>query len=170
MSERKRRPWDNSEQSKAPTPSAPPRSLNNPRQAKTNRPAAGQPLLPFFCCRRRKSRIGRFARRHHHLSQRWSRLVQRIQNNIHPCVQGKDSNRLAILVWYFEKNGLSHVSYFDANVNGLKIVSDASGRAHKNEADIAAPEGDNDSKFRLPDTILNKTRPCASVMILWAQG
>lgn len=68
------------------------------------------------------------------------------------------SNRIAILVWYFGKNGFSHVSsgrgglYFAADVDGQEIVSDSSWRVHKNEAYICAPEGDTGPNFRLSES------------------
>lgn len=70
----------------------------------------------------------------------------------------KGENTIAILVWYFGKNGFSHISsgkgglLFDADIDGELIYSDASWKAAKNPAYIQADVDDIPANFRLSES------------------
>ncbi len=69
----------------------------------------------------------------------------------------KGENTVAALVWYFGKNGFSHLSsqkggfLFKSEINGTVISSNASWRAMKNPAYVHADESDCPPNFRLPE-------------------
>lgn len=70
----------------------------------------------------------------------------------------KGENRIAILVWYFGKNGFSHVSsgmgglHFEAIIDEIKIVSDESWKVRKNEAYIQSISDEIGPNFRLSES------------------
>lgn len=72
----------------------------------------------------------------------------------------KGNNRIAVLVWYFGKNGFSHVSgarggfRFEAAVGGNLISSDGTWRVKKNDAYILPSPGETCPNFRLPESDL----------------
>lgn len=67
-------------------------------------------------------------------------------------------NRIAILVWYFGKNGFSHKSsgqgglLFDADVDGSSLVSDATWKLMLNPAYIERDAQDMQPNFRLAES------------------
>lgn len=69
--------------------------------------------------------------------------------------QGK--NTIAVLVWYFGKNGFSHLSsgmgglLFEADIDGVIISSDDTWRIMKNPAYVKADINDMPPNFRLPE-------------------
>ena len=68
------------------------------------------------------------------------------------------TNRLALLVWYFGKDGFSHLSsgkgglLLELNIDGEHIVSDDSWKAIKNPAYVEADENDPKANFRLSES------------------
>lgn len=70
----------------------------------------------------------------------------------------KDENTIAVLVWYFGKNGFSHLSsgmgglLFDADINGQAVLSDCSWRVMKNPAYVKPDASDAPSNFRLSES------------------
>lgn len=69
----------------------------------------------------------------------------------------RGNNRIAVLVWYFGKNGFSHVSkrgglYFEASAGREMILSDERWKVKKNEAYVPAPKDDIGPNFRLPES------------------
>lgn len=67
-------------------------------------------------------------------------------------------NTIAVLVWYFGKNGFSHLSsgmgglLFEADINGEIISSDRSWRVMKNPAYVKPDEVDIPANFRFPES------------------
>lgn len=72
----------------------------------------------------------------------------------------KGENTIAVLVWYFGKNGFSHISsgmgglLFEADINGSIISSDDSWRVMKNPAYVKPDKCDIPANFRLPESNL----------------
>lgn len=67
-------------------------------------------------------------------------------------------NTIAVLVWYFGKNGFSHLSssiggfLFEADINGRVISSDGTWKVRKHPAYVEADEKDDPANFRLPES------------------
>jgi len=67
----------------------------------------------------------------------------------------KGMNRMALLVWFFGKDGFSHVScgrgglYLDSDWG---LESDKTWKAKRNEAYITTPEEEEGPNFRLPES------------------
>ena len=67
-------------------------------------------------------------------------------------------NTIAALVWYFGKNGFSHLSsgmggfLFEADINGQIITSDDTWKVIKHPAYVEADENDEKANFRLSES------------------
>ena len=67
-------------------------------------------------------------------------------------------NRIAILVWFFGKNGFSHVSsghgglYFEMKADGEKLFSDQNWKIRKNDAFISTLPDESGPNYRLPES------------------
>ncbi|MCH5211519.1 MAG: hypothetical protein J1G06_00745 [Oscillospiraceae bacterium] len=67
-------------------------------------------------------------------------------------------NTIAALVWYFGKNGFSHLSsgmggfLFEADVNGISICSDNTWKVIKHPSYVDADENDDKANFRLSES------------------
>ncbi len=67
-------------------------------------------------------------------------------------------NKVAVLVWFFGKNGFSHLSsgvgglLFEADINGEIVSSDGSWHVMKHPAYVSPDEYDVPANFRLPES------------------